>query len=213
MRDKIIGIIQKALKKCDFHFLQEMDLQVFLFHVLRKEFGDDKLYLEYPIIYNDNQIKSGNKEILGYVDLVVDVEGCYYPIELKFKTKAQEIPTTMFGNEIKYKLKNQTAYNLSCYGFWADIARMEELSKNFPSKVQRGIGVFVTNDEKYKFGPKNSAGYANFSIHIDRVVKAGEMLRWQKKSKAKLKNIKIQNECKISWQDSDINSDFMFCIL
>jgi len=92
---------------------------------------------------------------------------------------------------------------------------MEGLSKILPSKVQRGIGVFVTNDGSYKEGPRESAGYANFSLHECREISAGQSLKWnrKKKFKSKLKNIQIQNACKISWHDMDNLPNHMFCII
>jgi hypothetical protein len=213
MRDNIINVINKSLIAHKDYFLQEIELQVFLFNELKRGFPKATVYLEYPIISSNNSTQG--KESVGYIDLVVKSDDLFFPIELKFKTKNQVIATNYFGNKIPYTLKDQTAYNLSCYGFWADIARMEGLSKILPSKVQRGIGVFVTNDGSYKEGPRESAGYANFSLHECREISAGQSLKWnrKKKFKSKLKNIQIQNACKISWHDMDNLPNHMFCII
>lgn len=213
MRDNIIRVINNALNAREEYFLQEIDLQVFLFNELRRELPKATVYLEYPVISLNNGTKG--KETVGYIDLVVKSEELFFPIELKFKTKKHSITTDLFGNTIPYTLKDQTAYNLSCYGFWSDIARMEDLCMKFRNNVQRGIGLFVTNDISYKLGPGESAGYANYSLKEGRKISAGQNLKWNKKKKlkSKLKNIKIQNACNILWHDMDKLPNHMFCII
>jgi hypothetical protein len=214
MRDKIIELITRELKECSQPFLQEMDLQVFLFNKLRKEFGEASVYLEYPIISPVNG--KNNDEVLGYIDLVVEADGSFYPIELKYKTKPANVDFFYFGKSKTYTLKKHSAYNLNCYGFWADISRMEQLSLGNENIVKRGIGVFVTNDSTYKKGPSNcSVDYAEFSLKQNRIVKSGDNLKWKRRKKHtnKLTKLKMKNESCICWNNMEKLDNYMFCIV
>ena len=213
MRDKIIELITNELKDCTQPFLQEVDLQVFLFNKFRKEFGEASVYIEYPIISPVKGKK--NEEVLGYIDLLVEADGLFYPIELKYKSKPANVEFSYFGKSKTYSLKKHTAYNLNCYGFWADVARMEKLALSV-NKVANGIGVFMTNDPNYCNGPQNNnVKYANFAISEGRVIPSNSLLKW-KRDVDILKNhpdIKLTNKYTVKWQEMNKLNNFKLLVL
>lgn len=104
----------------------------------------------------------------------------YYPIEIKFKTVSQDIPAKIFGSNKLISLRHHGAQNIGCYDFWKDIRRLE-LYEQSSANVERGIMLFVSNDESYVQPPLTvNTGYAQFSIHEGRVVNMGDMLNWNR---------------------------------
>ncbi len=204
MRNKIIDIIKSTLNARKTDYLQEFDIQIDLVNQLRKNFTEDKVFIEYPILDKNNT--------LGYIDIVVELGGCFYPIELKYKTTHKEININHFGNIQKYKLKKHSAYNINCYSFWSDVARMEKLAIS-NAKVQQGIAVFVTNDSRYFKGPENpSVDYAEFSIKNERLIKEGEKMAFKTKDNSKKPFLIISNSYKIYWTKMESLEGFKFFI-
>jgi hypothetical protein len=184
MRNNIVNIIKKTILNYDEYYIQEFDIQIDICNKIKKEIKNAKVFLEYPII--------SNKTILGFIDIMIEFENDYYPIELKYKTKYKNIETFYLGKTIKFNLKNQFAYNNNCYGFWKDIHRMENLSINHPN-VKKGIGVFLTNDFHYLKGPEDLISYSNFSLKQGRIIDKGTILKWRGVNNPQKPNLKIKN--------------------
>jgi hypothetical protein len=209
MREEIVNIIENELKSIAKPFLQELDMQIFLFHKLAQHFGYESVHLEYPII------QPGGNETLGYIDLVVEASNIFFPIELKYKTSKEFFDFTCFGELTKYTLRNHSAYNLNCYGFWADVSRMEKLTVVF-DKVSNGIGVFVTNDPAYSRGPETqNVGYANFALTEGRSIGPSACLKWNANILAANKppEIELTNVYTIKWQEMTNLSNFKLLII
>ena len=69
------------------------------------------------------------------IDIVIEKDKFFYPIELKYKTKSIQIDLSRFGEDLKDSkfLKDQGA-----------IPR-----ESFKPKICKGFCVFLTNDRKY----------------------------------------------------------------
>lgn len=100
------------------------------------------VYLEYPI----------NGE---HIDIIIEKDGWYYPIELKYKTKAFSCPG-LFGTTCS--LKNQHARDLGRYDYWKDVRRIEDL-KIAHDKIREGYAIILTNDSEYWTELTNDSEY------------------------------------------------------
>lgn len=100
-----------------------------------------------------------------FLDIVVEKDGVFVPVELKYSTDTVSMEITRFGEVIKDEdiIKHQGATNLVCYNFWKDVKRLELVKKRFP-KVKNGIALILTNNASFKNTPNENAGYAPFSL-------------------------------------------------
>lgn len=160
------------------YFTREQDIQIALAHFFETSGAFDRVFVEQHIPANFIPNYPWTDANNVYIDLVILKDGVYYPIEIKFKTKRQEIPLSVLGNDELTSLGQQGAQNIGCYDFWKDVKRLELYETCFP-QVQQGIMLFVTNDEAYLQPPLNlNAGYAQFSTHEGKLVAHDETLDW-----------------------------------
>lgn len=127
----------EELSKTNPLFNSELEFQFYLAWKIKELYKDIyTICLEYPL--KNYQEKNRN------IDLVlVCNNGGLIPIELKYKTSKFEY----FFNNINYKLKDQSANDLSKYGHLKDVSRIEyfkETEKNFLV----GYAITITNQAK-----------------------------------------------------------------
>lgn len=127
----------EELSKTNPLFNSELEFQFYLAWKIKELYKDIyTICLEYPL--KKYQEKNRN------IDLVlVCNNGGLIPIELKYKTSKFEY----FFNNINYKLKDQSANDLSKYGHLKDVSRIEyfkETEKNFLV----GYAITITNQAK-----------------------------------------------------------------
>lgn len=115
-------------------FYSEFDFQHYLALELKANGYD--VFLEYPV-------KVGN---VCHIDIIAKKDGVFYPIELKYKTKAMICPG-LFGTS--HQLQSHRAYEKNRYLFWKDVDRLEKLKKQYEGKIGEGYAVFLTNDDSY----------------------------------------------------------------
>lgn len=159
-----------------------------------------------------------NSELEGYgdlwdnelrIDIVVRKESEYVPIELKYKTKGVNRQISRFGIKLSKEVlvvKNQGAQNLGMYGFWKDVKRIELLRQRFDN-ILNGLAVFVTNDEMYVNGSKESSD--NYPMNISEG-KHSIHKYWQKlESKLAESNPRfdVETEYSIHWESNIINEE------
>jgi hypothetical protein len=202
MRNKIIEIIEEALSNRTEFFTREQEIQIYLSDYLNQKKIFDNIFLEYHISSScllNYPWKDANNV---YIDIVVLSKGIYYPIEIKFKTVSQQVPLNFFGTSTFTTLGHHGAQNIGCYDFWKDIRRLELIEENFNS-VNKGIMLFVTNDESYLLPPRNhDVGYAQFSIEDYRIVKSGQTLNWNGALSISINRppIKLNREYVLNWK-------------
>ena len=203
-------------------FYNECHLQMELAAYLRQSKNYCNVHLEYfvPGAEVQKQIdeslvpsKTTNKPQNLYIDVVVEKDGEYLPIELKYKTTTLNKDICRFGEEIKGVdvLKNHGARDLGAYDFWRDVNRIECLVKRF-CNVKNGIALFLTNDQGYWTLPKDGTNpnYANFSM------KDGEHTKektWQGNTamSATRPSFNVEKEYKLEWKN--YNLPFKYCLL
>jgi len=180
MRQTIMSIINQALASRQDFFIREQDIQLYL----AKKFIDSKLFnnvfIEYHVPANlmNNQYPWSDIDHI-YIDIVLEYKGKFYPIEIKYKTKKQNLQFNIFGQKgIPVTLGQHGGQNIGCYNFWKDINRVELFEQIFPN-VERGVVLFASNDPTYRNAPLDpKASYAQFSIHDGRKVSKDSPLYW-----------------------------------
>lgn len=178
MRNQIIQMINNALAGRTSYFTREQEIQIFLANLFESSEAFDRVFLEHHIPAGLIPAYPWTDANNIYVDIVLQKDGRYYPIEIKFKTKHQIVPIEFFGNNHQVSLGQHGAKNLGCYDFWKDIKRLELYEESFPN-VEQGIMLFVTNDNSYLRQPLNmNTGYAQFSIHEQKRVHPNDTLDW-----------------------------------
>ncbi|MFN4878834.1 MAG: hypothetical protein ACK5H3_02195 [Flavobacteriia bacterium] len=206
MRSQITQVINEALKSREEFFTREQEIQIYLADYLNRKKWFDNVYLEYHIPSNSIEKYPWKDSNNIYIDIVICSEGKYYPIEIKYKTISQTIPIKIFGSSRSVILGHHGAQNIGCYDFWKDIKRLELFEQTF-EKVEKGIMIFITNDESYLQPPRNNeVGYAQFSIDENRVVKCGQKLDWNGALSISVNRppIQLSNGYSLNWREMQL---------
>lgn len=191
----IYSIIEK-LSKSRSIFYSEADFQLELAWLIKDEYKDAKVRLEYCPSFDTNM----------HIDILVIIDNQWIPIELKYKTKGC---TKIIDDEI-YNLKNHGAKDVNCYLYLKDIQRIERIKENV-SKFKIGYTIFITNELNYKKEPtKKDCVYKQFSLE-DNVIKTG-ILDWSENASDGTKKncekpIILKNKYLIKWNDYSIVDD------
>lgn len=156
-----------------------------------------------------------------YIDIVVEKDGEFLPIELKYKTAPLDENISRFGETIPNAdvLKNHGARDLGAYDFWRDVNRIECLMKRF-GNVKNGIALFLTNDQGYWTLPKDGTNpnYANFSMKDG---KHSQEKHWQGNTamSAARPSFNVNKVYELEWLPQKekgykwSNKDFRYCLL
>lgn len=162
-------------------FCNERELQITMAAFLRGCHHYDNVFTEYPVTLEEIQyFRKANfsKELLTEkefpwrkkddsaslsIDIVVEKDNQFVPIELKYKREAIKTDVLPFGepnpgNLSRNILEDQHAYPYNKYLVWKDVRRLEVINDAFRNVVG-GIVVFITNDEAY-WDPTRQEGIA-----------------------------------------------------
>lgn len=193
----------------------ERDFQMHLATWLRNSPQSyDDVDVEYFIPYQslDNYVWKSELRL----DIVVRKDSEYYPVELKYKTKAICQNLKRFDEELENKImvvKNHGAQDLGMYDFWKDVRRIELIRSRFKA-VKGGLAVFVTNDSHYLRGGKPTSNHINFSMTAGPHSKSKNWLRPNSISATTHPNFDVDKEYNISWDKCIIYGEiFNYCIL
>lgn len=167
-------------------FHSEADFQHALAWRIHKEMPDSGVRLEYKPFSNQRK----------YLDLWLDQLGV--AIELKYRTR--NLGLELHGEA--FKLRNQSANDISRYDFLNDIQRLESLSEFLRAKA--GFAIFLTNDHLYWNEPTRSTIDKNFRLHENRLLR-GKMT-WDKDASPGTKKgredpIQLIGSYEAHWQD------------
>lgn len=167
-------------------FHSEADFQHALAWRIHKEMPDCGVRLEYKPFSEQRK----------YLDLWLNQLSV--AIELKYRTR--ELELELDGEP--FKLRNQSANDISRYDFLNDIHRLETLSE-FP-RAKAGFAIFLTNDHLYWNEPTRSTIDKNFRLHENRVLR-GKMTWKNKASPGTKKNredpIELIGSYEAHWQE------------
>lgn len=206
MRQEIINHVRAAFNEAQNYFIRENDVQLYLANYFRQTNQFGKIFIEYhvPSSTIPGYLWTDRNEI--FIDIVLEKEGLFYPIEIKYKTTIQELPYTLFGQNVNLQLEHHGAKTNTCYDFWKDVKRVELFSDNFQN-VRRGISIFLTNDSTYWELPhRPNAGYVPFSIHHGKQIQAYTFLNWGKNlAPTGRPNFSIQNDYNCFWSPMPLN--------
>ncbi|MFN3784158.1 MAG: hypothetical protein ACK4R6_09570 [Spirosomataceae bacterium] len=176
MRQQILNQIILALGQRNAFFIREQDIQLYLANYLINSQLFDNVFIEYHV--PSNLIVNYPWADINNIDIVLEKDGQFYPIEIKYKTVPQVLPFMVFGQNVNVILGQHGAQNIGCYDFWKDFKRIELFEQTFQN-VERGVVLFVSNDLTYQNAPLNqNVGYAPFSIHQGRVIPINSFLNW-----------------------------------
>ena len=213
MRNFILTEIDTALQNYKGFFHTEKEVQIYLTNVFIRSGQFDNVYFEYYIGINllaNYDWLNGNKIS---IDIVLEKDGAYFPIEIKFKTAKQTFPHFVFGSETNVTLENQAAQTVNRYDFWKDIKRIEILKQNFPN-VKDGFVLFISNDPTYRKAPKKDNGGSSFTIFEDRFVPKKTLLNWNSElavSKGR-PGFELNQDYKINWKKMPIENHYYILI-
>ena len=164
-----------------------------------------------------------------YVDIWVEMDNSIYPIELKYKTRAEVMPD-VDGDNIT--LLNQSAQDLGRYGYIKDIKRIENIIEDYTEKektVQKGFAIMLTNDPSYYTIPSPNRPINSldkmFRIHQGTVNKPnilqGELFWSDKQSNPitqtghwtqKYPSLRLNGSYNIMWHLYKENTSLHYCV-
>lgn len=167
----------------------EREMQVRLAMYLKETGHYDNVHVEYPVplqvlkkfypnVGKQNEFPWKNDI---YVDIVVEKDGQFVAVELKYATRAISVQPGVFYQPVPANIKiikNQEASNITMYNYWKDVHRIEALT-HIP-KVIGGVAIILTNNKLYWEKPKHNPAYSNFSTAEGRTVK--EKMTWNTKN-------------------------------
>lgn len=201
-----MDLIVSKLKEKRKIFVSEADFQLELAWVIKENYPNAKIRLEYPPSFDLNM----------HIDILVVIDNKWYPIELKYKTKGCK---KIIDDEI-FNLKNQGAKDVNSYLYLKDIMRIEKVRNNV-NNFGTGYTMFITNDLSYTKKPlKDNCVYSEFSLE-DRIVKKGKMFWSKNASKGTMKNcedpIVLKDSYTINWKyysklDNENTGTFMYVV-
>lgn len=163
--------------ECDLlTFCNERELQITMAAFLRGCHHYDNVFTEYPVTLEEIQYfrkkpltvnefpwRKKNGSASMNIDIVVEKDNQFVPIELKYKRKAIKTDLLAFGepnigNLSRNILEDEHAYPNNKYLVWKDVRRLEVINDTFRNVVG-GIVVFITNDVAY-WNPTRQVGIA-----------------------------------------------------
>lgn len=187
------------LSKTNPLFCSELEFQFYLAWKIKELYNDQfKICIEYPL----KNYEGKNRNI----DLVlIDSSGRYIQIELKYKTSKFE----QVWNGFTYKLKDQSANDLSKYGHLKDISRIEYF-KETENNFVVGYAITITNQNRtwQKITNTEQTDY-EFSLEDGIKISRG-IKKWHEFTSDYNKKhnppVILKNDYFINWQDfSDFN--------
>ena len=191
---------------------------IFVIYRNEKEFRDDLsiyfqklgylVHTEYFIPANSvgNTIQSEM-----YIDLVLEKNGDFFPIELKYKTNQLSVSqglTILNKTNPSIQLRKDGANNDNCFLIWKDMQRIEMLASSFSTIP--GCIVVLTNDHLYWDGPTDkNVAYAPLSIADNKTMPAYPS---QQSFPYKGESLILQNSYQVKWRNT-AREDFRFLVL
>ena len=137
-------------------YVSEADFQLNFAMKISREYPQAQVRCEYPVI-EDKKRK--------HIDIVVELDGKLYPIELKYRTKLLRVK----DGATDVILANHSAHDDGCYKYLCDVERIGKLRDGGfgPSSQSFGEGyaIFLTNDEKYIKECYTNISYKAFLIN------------------------------------------------
>ena len=210
-------------------FMNECEIQLRLSHYLMDTKHYDKVYVEYavPLVKlqaDDFEVPQKVSEEKNewtkpvnfpwrsqmYIDIVVEKEGKFAVVELKYAPKPTGQDLDVFGGKVEVKIEDPGGQNNMKYEYWKDVRRIEALTRI--QEVEGGVALIVSNECSYRNSPNPNAkepGYAKFAMYEKNIVGLEEM-RWGEDISEKVKEdrpaFKLDGIYFCRWKDTAIPS-------
>lgn len=186
--------VLEELSKTNPLFCSELEFQFYLAWKIKEIYQDDfHICIEYPL--KNYEGKNRNIDLL-----LIDKNGNYIPIELKYKTNKFEYN----WNGFEYKLKDQSANDLTKYGHIKDISRIEYF-KSVEHNFLVGYVITITNQSRtwQKISNPLQTDY-EFSLAEGSRIRKG-LKKWQKcnsnYNEKHNPSVILANDYTVNWQD------------
>ena len=161
-----INEILKNLSKRRPVFCSEADFQFELSNEIKSYFKEKNK--EVTILLEYYQLDGDSKPM--HIDILTIIDGKWYPIELKYKTKGNSDPSKILKysgkigeHDYEFGLRNHGAQDIGCYKYLWDVKRIVEIKKKRPKEFEKGYAIMLTNDGCYWNGLKDCI-YSEFLI-------------------------------------------------
>lgn len=210
-------------------FSNESDLQLRLSCYLKHSGHYDRVEVEYYVPFQELQRLNPSLTTANfpwdsdlYIDIVVEKDGQFVPIELKYPTADIAGSFKRFGeliNDGSLILNGSGAHNDTCYKYWRDVRRLEALRASFSRTIVGGLAIMVTNDISYQAAPKSQgAKYAKFAANDGRQIRKSEdkNMSWQNEANMKDNghpDFLIDGTYSLKWEEMKDLPGFYFLIL
>ena len=214
--DSVRADVQSFLENNKKLMFNERDLQMHLALYLLNTQKYTNVHMEYYVPYEKLSNYVWNNELR--LDIVVEYNGEFCPIELKYKTKQgkEDLDIKRFGESLEgvVILKNQSAQDLARYDFWKDIRRIELVKGRF-EKVSGGLAIFVTNDPAYKKSPRKDSNNLHFSLEGGTHSKKKNWVDNKRPCAENRPNFEVNKDYEIRWDNYTIGKEtnFHYCIV
>jgi hypothetical protein len=213
-KNEIKKLIRRILSEREEVFLKEQDIQLYLAMKLIDTNMFDNVFLEYrvPIELINGYIWSNDNKI--DIDIIIEKNDQFFPIEIKYKTKETEINRMLFNShDININLTKDGAETNNTYFVWKDVKRNEIISSTFEN-VLLGLTLFITNEDRYSNGPRTNTQYYPFSLRNSTEV---SNIEWNGASESKLEklpNFELENGYVVNWEElQNMNGNFKLLLL
>lgn len=169
-------------------FSKEIQFQFALATELQKIKGAEVLF------ENLSVLNKNGKEIKIYTDLILRIDSCLYPIELKYKTADKKVAYQNTDGNVVYTF-NQGAVESGSYDFIKDVERIELLLDSDPEQsdytalgknpnFKGGFAILLTNYDKYYVAKEQSFYWENYHLLYNKEnpkrIDANKELKWIK---------------------------------
>lgn len=119
-----------------------------------------------------------------FLDIVVENNGQFIPIELKYATRKIDNDYKLFNQNFSQEpprvrnsivvLNEQAAFDLIMYNYWKDVRRLEVVTRIFDN-VAGGVALIVANSPSFWRKPLETSGYNAFSTHSGKFIGPGKL--------------------------------------
>lgn len=182
----------------------ERDFQMHLAIFLKEKEEYDNIEVEYSI--PKEFTKTHGYEWGGdlRLDIVVEKDGMFAVVELKYTTKRENKSILRFNSPIGdvNVIRDHSQQNYRRYDFWKDVRRIERVKEWFPENVVGGVAVMLTNDASYFNVPRKGVDYEAFSIAKGRVVENGSRyMAWKDPKTKGYPPISLDGNYLVQWNE------------
>lgn len=185
----------------------ERDFQMHLAIFLKEKGAYDKIDVEYSLPKDFTQTHGYEWGGDLRLDIVVEKDGMFAVVELKYTTKGENKRILRFNSPIGdvKVIRDHYQQNYRRYDFWKDVRRIERVKEWFPESVVGGVAVMLTNDASYLKVPRKGVDYEAFSIAKGRVVADGSRyMSWKDPKTKSYPPIRLDGNYLVQWEERDI---------